>query len=240
MTADRRRALAVAGGHVALAIALVSGVSGCGGSDKADTPKGAEPTKALAAAKKNFDDAASVHLTLATDSRPSSGDAVLGADGTLTHQPAFEGKVKVVLSGFTADVPIVSVGGKVYAKLPLTPKYATINPSEYGAPDPAEFADTSKGISGLLLKMKDVKEAGKERVGKQVVSTYSGTLSGSYVAPIIPSADDSGSYDTVVGLDGDNRIVTLKVTGEFFAGGGDETYTIDFDDYDKSVKISAP
>jgi len=240
MTADRRRALAVAGGHVALALALVSGMSACGGDAKPKTSTGGDATKALAAAKKSFDDASSVHLTLSTDSKPTSGDAVLGADGTLTHQPAFDGKVKVVLSGFTADVPIVAVGGKVYAKLPLTPKYATINPSEYGAPDPAEFADTSKGISGLLLKMKDVKEDGQERVGKQVVTKYSGTLSGSYVAPIIPSADDSGTYDTVVGLDGDHRIVTLQVTGEFFTGGGDETYTIDFDDYDKSVKISAP
>jgi lipoprotein LprG len=224
----------------ALVTALVSGLSGCGGDEGTASPKAGDPTKALASAKKHFDDAASVHLTLATGSKPTSGDAVLGADGTLTHQPAFDGKVKVLLSGFNADVPIISVGGKVYAKLPLTPKYATIDPSEYGAPDPAEFADTSKGISGLLLKMEDVEEAGEERVGKQVVTRYSGTLSGSYVAPITPSADDAGTYDTVVGLDEDNRMVTLKVTGEFFTGGGDETYTIAFDDYDKSVKISAP
>ena len=240
MIADRRRAAARAAVVAALVSALASGLSGCGGDDSSTAPKAGDPTKALASAKKHFDDAASVHLTLATGSKPTSGDAVLGADGTLTHQPAFDGKVKVLLSGFNADVPIISVGGKVYAKLPLTPKYATIDPSEYGAPDPAEFADTSKGISGLLLKMEDVEEAGEERVGKQVVTRYSGTLSGSYVAPIIPSADDASTYDTVVGLDEDNRMVTLEVTGEFFTGGGDETYTIAFDDYDKSVKISAP
>jgi lipoprotein LprG len=239
MIADRRRPAAHLAVVTALVSALVSGLSGCGGDDS-EAPKADDPAKALAAAKKHFDAAASVHLILATDSKPTSGDAVLGADGTLTHQPAFDGKVKVLFSGFNTDVPIISVGGKVYAKLPLTPKYGTINPSEYGAPDPAEFADTSKGISGLLLKMEGVEEAGEERVGKQVVTRYSGTLSGSYVAPIIPSADDSDTYDTVVGLDEDNRLVTLDVTGEFFSGGGDETYTIAFDDYDKSVKISAP
>jgi lipoprotein LprG len=239
MIADRRRATSQAVVVAAMVSALLPGLAGCGGEDS-EPPKAEDPTKALASAKKQFDDAASVHLTLATASKPTSGDAVLGADGTLTHQPAFDGKVKVLLSGFNADVPIISVGGKVYAKLPLTPKYATIDPSEYGAPDPAAFADTSKGISGLLLKMENVEGAGEERVGKQVVSQYSGTLSGSYVAPIIPSADDSSTYDTVVGLDEDNRMVTLKVTGEFFEGGGDETYTIAFDDYDKSVKISAP
>jgi len=236
MPADRRRVVA----RAALVVALVSAVAGCGGNDKPAAAKGEDPTTALAAAKKSFDDASSVHLLLATTSKPTSGDAVLGADGTLTHQPAFEGKVKVVLSGFTADVPVVAVGGKVYAKLPLTPSYATINPSEYSAPDPAEFADTSKGISGLLLKIKHVEQDGTERVGKQVVTRYAGTLSGSYVAPIIPSADDSGTYATVIGLDTDHHLVSLKVTGEFFSGGGDETYTIAFDHYDKSVKISAP
>ncbi len=236
MTADRTRSIAVAGALLALALPL----SGCGGSDPAPAESGVAPEAALAKAKKSFDDASSVHLTLSTDSKPTSGDAVLGADGTLTHQPAFDGKVKVVLSGFNADVPIIAVDGKVYAKLPLTPKYAEINPSENSAPDPAEVADTSKGISGLLLKMDDVKKEGTKRDGKQVLTTYSGTLKGSYVAPIIPSADDSGTYKTVVGIDQDDQIVTLDVTGEFFSGGGDETYELTFDNYDKSVKISAP
>jgi len=236
MFADRTRSIAVAGALLMLTLPL----SGCGGSDPAPAQGGPTAEAALAKAKKNFDDASSVHLTLSTDSKPTSGDAVLGADGTLTHQPAFDGKVKVVLSGFNADVPIIAVDGKVYAKLPLTPRYAEINPSEYSAPDPAEFADTSKGISGLLLKMDNVKKEGTTRDGKQVLTTYSGTLKGSYVAPIIPSADDSGTYKTVVGIDQDGRIVTLTVTGEFFAGGGDETYELTFDNYDKSVKISAP
>jgi lipoprotein LprG len=234
MTADRPRSVAAAGVVLALALPL----TGCGSSDKPS--KGATAGEVLAAAKKNFDHAASVHLKLSTDSKPSSGDAVLGADGTLTHQPAFKGQVTVVLSGFNADVPIVSVDGKVYAKLPLTPKYSTIDPSEYGAPDPADFADTHKGISGLLLEMKDVAEDGTERDGKQVLTRYSGTLAGALVAPIIPSADSGSSYDAEIGIDQDDRIVTLEVTGEFFAGGGDETYRLQFDDYDKSVKITAP
>lgn len=236
MIADRTRRLTAAGALVSLTLALTS----CGGNDARTPSKGASATDVLATAKKNFDKATSVHLTLATDSRPTSGDAVLGADGTLTHEPAFEGKVKVLLSGFNAEVPIIAVGGVVYAKLPLTPKYAEINPSEYSAPDPAEFADTDKGISGLLLKMDNVTSDGTERDGKQVLNRYSGTLKGSYVAPIIPSAKADGSYDTVVGVDEDNRIVMLEVTGEFFSGGGDETYDLSFDDYDKSVKISAP
>jgi lipoprotein LprG len=235
MIAERPRPAVLAGVVLALALPL----AGCGGDDK---PKesSASPSAVLAKAKQNFDHAASVHLTLSTDSKPSSGDAVLGADGTLTHQPAFDGKVSVLLSGFNADVPIIAVDGKVWAKLPLTPKYAEINPSEYSAPNPADFADTDKGISGLLLQMGGLRKDGTQRNGKQVLTTYSGTLAGALVAPIIPSADDGSTYQAVVGIDQDNRITTLEVTGEFFSGGGDETYQLTFDDYDKSVKISAP
>ena len=235
MTGDRTRRLDAAGVVLALACSL----TGCGGDDEKPS-KGDSAAEVLAQAKKTFDDAASVHISLSTESKPTSGDAVLGADGTLTHQPAFKGNVKVLLSGFNADVPVVAVDGKVYAKLPLTPSYTPINPAEYGAPNPADFADADKGISGLLLRMEDVAEDGEERDGKQVVTRYSGTLDGGYVAPIIPSADKQGTYKAVVGINQDSQILTLEVTGDFFAGGGDETYDLSFDAYDKNVKISAP
>jgi lipoprotein LprG len=214
-------------------------LTGCGGSD--DPPaKAASTQDVLAQAKQKFDKARSVHLTLSTDDKPTSGDAVLGAEGTLTHQPAFEGKVTVVLGGFNAEVPVVSVDDKVYAKLPLTPKYVPIDPSEYGSPDPADFADTSKGISALLTKLAGAKKAGQQRDGSQVLTTYTGTLTGDLVEPIIPSASKSRSYRTTVGIDQDGAIVTLRVTGDFFAHDGDVTYDLKFDDYGKSVKISAP
>lgn len=219
-------------------LALLLPLTGCGGDKTPASDK--SPKEALALAKKTFDNASSVHLTLATTSVPTKGDAVLGADGTLTHQPAFEGKVTVVLGGFHADVPVVAVGDKVYAKLPLTLKYSEIDPSEYSAPNPADFADTDKGISGLLLKMKGLEEDGQERDGKVVLTRYSGTLAGSYVEPIIPSASGARTYKTVVGIDQDGRILSLKVTGDFFPADGDVTYNLTFDNYDKNVKITAP
>ena len=220
-----------------VALALLLPLAACGSGDD---EQGRSATEVLAAAKEHFDSADSVHLTLATKSTPSSGDGVLGANGTLTHQPAFKGTVKVMLGGFNADVPVVSVDGEVHAKLPMTVKYAVIDPADYGAPDPAEFADPERGISGLLLKLEGAEEHGEKRNGSQVLTTYAGTLLGSYVKPIIPSADAKGTYDTVVGVDQDDRITTLKVTGDFFSGSEDETFDMAFDDYDKAVTIEAP
>jgi lipoprotein LprG len=231
----RRRPILAAG---AVALALV--LTGCGGSSSGGGGKSEDPASALAAAKKSFDDASSVHLTMATGSKPSKGNAVLGAEGTLTHQPAFRGSVKALYLGITADIPITAVGGKVYAKLPFSAGYAAINPGDYSAPDPATFADPSAGISGLLTRLQGAKKAGQQRDGKVVVTTYGGSLPGSLVAPIIPSADSSGTYQTVVGIDGDGKIATLKVTGDFFDGSGDVTYDLTFDDYGKDVTITKP
>ncbi|MBO9520489.1 MAG: LppX_LprAFG lipoprotein [Nocardioidaceae bacterium] len=222
----------------ALGLALALAVTGCGGGEEGGAK--ADPQKVLAKAKTSFDQASSVHLTMSTGSKPETGDAVLGADGTLTHQPAFDGKVKVLFKGFNTEIPIVAVDGKVYAKLPFAASYAAIDPSEYGAPDPADFADPAAGISGLLLRLDGLKQKGKTREGKQVLTTYAGTLPGTLVKPIIPSANQTGTYRTLVGIDGEGRIATLSVTGAFFSGAGDVTYDLAFDDYDKSVTIKKP
>ncbi len=133
----RGRLTALLGALLAAALLL----SGCGGgSDSKDSPKAKSPTEVMQNAKKLFDDASSVHLVLATDSSPPAGsNGVLGATGDLTHDPAFEGDVKVVLSGLTATVPITSVDGKVYAKLPLSTGYATIKPGRLRRPRPGRL-----------------------------------------------------------------------------------------------------
>ncbi|HET9501206.1 MAG TPA: LppX_LprAFG lipoprotein [Marmoricola sp.] len=223
---------------VAVLLALAS-MTACGG-DGGSATKQEKPSDVLAQAKQKFDDARSVHLTLATDSTPTKGNAVLGADGTLTQQPAFEGSVKVLLSGFTADVPVTSVDGKVYAKLPLTPSYTQIDPAEYSAPDPADFADPDAGVSALLTQMQGVEKGAKSRKGSQILTTFTGTLPGKLVKPIIPSASAADTYATEVGIDDKGNIATIEVTGEFFSGGGDETYRLTFDDYGKSVTVTKP
>jgi lipoprotein LprG len=214
-------------------------VTGCGGGDK---PKAAEktPAEVMKIAKKHFDDASSVHIALSTESVPSSGNGVLGATGDVTHAPAFKGEVRAFISGFTATVPITSVGGKVYAKLPLQTKYAVIKPSAYGAPDPADFADPDNGISALLIKLEGLKKQGQSRSGGTILTTYSGTLPGSAVKKVIPSAVAKKTYKTLVGVDEKGTAITVKVTGPFFTGSDDVTYDVKLTGYGQGVTISVP
>jgi lipoprotein LprG len=235
MTRPRHRALSL------LAASLVTPMllTGCGGDGaaKKDAPS---PTEVMEQAKKHFDDASSVHIALSTGSTPTSGNGVLAATGDVTQDPAFKGDVKVVISGLTATVPITSLGGKVYAKLPLQTKFSVIKPSEYGAPDPADFADTESGLSSLLTQIDGLEEKGRKRSADTILTTYTGTLKGATVKKIIPSAVADESYDTSVGVDEKGYATTVKVTGPFFSGSDDVTYDVKLDSYDKGVEITAP
>jgi lipoprotein LprG len=233
----RGRLVALLG--VLLASALL--LSGCGGDSKAkDEPKGKSPTEAMTQAKKLFDDASSVHIDLSTDATPPAGsNGVLGASGDINHDPAFKGEVKVVLGGNTLNTPVTSVGGKVYAKI-LSTAYITINPADYDAPDPADFADPDKGLSALLTQLDGLKKGKETRSGDQILTSYTGTLPGAAVKEIIPSASAKKTYETEVGVDEKGYATTVKVTGVFFSDDKDVTYDVKLSDYGKGVKITAP
>lgn len=222
-----------------LAAALVPALllAGCGGSEGAEDKS---PAEVMQTAKEHLDEASSVRIALSTTSVPTSGNGVLGANGDLTGAPAFDGEVKVLLSGLTATVPVTSVDGKVYAKLPLATRYAVIDPAEYGAPDPADFADPETGLSSLLTSLDGLAEGDETRSGEQILTTYTGTLPGESVKTIIPSAAADKSYETRVGVDEAGRVGTVRITGPFFADGADVTYDLTFDNYDQGVEITPP
>lgn len=222
-----------------LAVATLMLATGCGGSTS-EKSKEKSPAEVMATAKQKIDEASSVHMMLSTDSTPTSGNGVLGATGDVTQEPAFEGDVKVVLNGLTATIPVTSTGGKVYAKLPLQTKFAVIDPAEYGAPDPADFADPDAGLSGLLTKLEDLKKGDRSRSADTILTSYTGALPGTAVKGIIPSAAAKQSYATKVGIDEKGYATTLQITGSFFNAGGDVTYDIKLDDYDKGVTVTAP
>jgi lipoprotein LprG len=220
----------------AVLLPLVLAANGCTHSQKATT----DPTTALAAAKRNLDATTGVHLTMSTPSLPQGVSGILTADGVATHDPAFRGNIKVLASGITAQVPVVAVGGKVYAKLPFTTKYVVINPADYGAPDPAGLMEARSGISSLLTAATGLSAGSQTRAGKTVVSTYDGRLSGAAVATVIPSARTGGTFTASFSVDAKDDLTRAVLTGPFYATGGNVTYTIGFDAYGSHPTITAP
>ena len=209
--------------------------------EKAATEKEKSPEDVLAQAKQTLDDTSGVNLTLATTDLPDGVTGITKAAGVGTHAPAFDGSITVVLSGNTFQVPVVAVDKKVYAQLPLTPGWQDVDPTEYGAPDPARLMNPRAGFSSLLSATTDV-EAGKSVRGgpnnTEILTPYTGTVPDTAVKNIIPGA--SGDFDATYTITDDGELREAELTGVFYESSPSMTYTIDFENYGTDKEIIAP
>jgi len=233
----RTRTLILTLASMTLALAGCTGSSDDGKADKADTAK---LQARLTEARKTLDDAETITISLATEKLPSGVTGLLSAKGKGNHSPAFDGKVKVVTGGSSVDADVIAVNGKVYAKTSFAPVFLTISPASLKAPDPASLLDADTGITQILVKTKKISEGGKSRDGSDVLTTIKGTLPGSLVKDIIPSADADESFDDTYRLDDDNVLRDAKLKGPFYPNGGDVTYTVKLTTSDTAVTIEPP
>lgn len=230
---SRRRRLA---GALVIATALV-GLQACSDDSGSDS---ASVEDTMTKAKQQLDETSGVDLALTTDKLPDGVEGILSAVGTGTRAPAFEGDLKVRVNNLTAEVPVVSVDGAVWAKLPFSSKFVPVDPADYAAPDPAELMAPEGGISSWLTEAEGL-EAGEEvRSGDRVLTTYAGTLPGESVAAVIPSADSGAEFDVEFRLDDDDKLVDATLTGPFYGKSGEVTYDLALSGYGTSEDITAP
>ncbi len=221
---------------LALAALLVL-AGGCSGEEETQDRTAAE---VLAEAKRQFDETSGVRLALSTAELPEGVDGVLAATGVGTHDPAFEGDLTVLLNELTVEVPVVALDGTVFAQLPFTKEFAEIDPSEYGAPDPATLMDPAEGISQWLTDAEELAEGGQTRDGGRVLTAYEGMLPGPAVAAVIPSADESADFEVTFLVDEGDRLGSVDVAGPFYGEGGDVDYTISLTEYGLEPDIQRP
>jgi lipoprotein LprG len=239
LTASRRRAR-IASAVLAGALTALS-LGACSGSDEGGGGSDATPEEVLAAAKTNLDETSGVQLTLSTKDLPDGVTGVEKAEGVGTHAPAFEGSITVVLSGQAFEVPVVAVDDKVYAQVPLTTGWQDIDPSEYGAPDPAQLMSTDTGFSSLLPATTDLEKGDSVRGGadnKEVLTEYTGTVPGDAVKNIIPTA--AGDFEATYTITDDDELRSVRLTGVFYPDSESMTYTVTFEDYGTDKDITAP
>jgi lipoprotein LprG len=219
---------------------LLSGTTGCsGGGD--DEKAARTPAQTLAAAKRTLDKTSGVHLTLDSKGVDSGTTALISGEGVLTQAPAFDGKIVVRVAGLEPEVPVVAVGGKVYAQLPLTTGWQDIDPGDYGAPDPSALMSPDHGLSSMLTATTGVKKGKTVRGGegnKEVLTSYTGTLPASSARVIVPSVQ--GDVDATYTVTADDELRQAVLTGDFYGTGSDQTYTVTVDRYGTRKDIKAP
>jgi lipoprotein LprG len=234
MTSTPGRRLRTLAAASAVPLLLVSACSG--GDDKEPST----PEDVLAEAKTQLDETSGVAISLTAGELPKGVDALIEATGVGTHAPAFEGDLKVLVNNLTLDAPVIAVEGQVFAQLPFTSEYNEVDPENYGAPDPATLMDPDIGLSSWLTAVEGVEEGDETRDGDQVLTSYTGTLPGSAVAEVIPSATVKADFDTTFRIDDEGRLVTAEVAGPFYGDVGDVDYTIGLDDYGTDKEVTAP
>jgi lipoprotein LprG len=217
-------------------VTLLMALAACGGSEVAPE----DPAGALAAAKGILDDTPGVRLTLSTSDLPAGVDGLKAATGVGTHPPAFEGTVELLVNDLSVQVPVVAVDGLVFAKLPFTTKYSEIDPAEYGAPDPARLMDPDSGISSWLTAATGLARRERIRDGAEVLTSYSGTLSGTSLASSIPSAVPTSDFAARFQVADNGELRAVVVTGPFYDEGGSVEYTVTLTGYGTDQQISRP
>lgn len=212
---------------------LLLAATACSGSGTSDEAVGDR----LAAAKQSFDAADFISFDLTSEDLPDGVTALEGASGTGTHAPAFTGEIDVQ-RGLSFSAPVVAVDGAVYAKLPFA-DWSTIDPTNYGAPDPAALMDEQTGLSSLLVHTEGAKVDGSERSGSAVLTKVTGTLAGAEVHALFPSAAKE-PFTVEFLLTDDDDLRSVSMTGAFYGDHDDGTYAIEFDLAADPVDISAP
>lgn len=221
---------------------LVGGLTGCSSEGSADrNGRGDRAAALLAEAKKTLDATSSVHFTLATADVPEGGTVVRGGEGSAVRPDKFKGDLKVSFASSLATVKVISVGGEFYAKLPISPFYARVNPAQFGASDPGRFMDPEGGVSNLLVKAEGAKLGKKSRVNGEVVQEVRATIAGSVVKDLLTSADAAKPVTATISIvEGSGELRKAVLRGPFYDKGVDSTFTIVLDRYGEKVDISAP
>ncbi len=236
MNPSRRRTPLLRAAVVVAAVLAVIGLAACSGDEQSSQ----DPEQRLAAAKTALDETSGVQIQLLTEDLPQGVSGLVSAQGIATHDPAFAGTIKVSASGVTADAEVVAVDGVVHAQLPFTTKFVEIDPADYGAPDPADLMSTQDGLSSLLTAAQGVEKGKQVRDGDAVLSQIVGTVPGSAVRAVIPSASAEADFDATFDLDDANRLTRVVLTGPFYPDTGDVTYTVDLEKYGVKKEITAP
>ncbi|MDO7869449.1 LppX_LprAFG lipoprotein [Nocardioides jiangxiensis] len=207
-------------------------------------PAGATPQKVMETAADKLDATSGVELLLTSAGLPDQGNGfvLVGGEGTAVKPDAFEGTLQIKALGLSTSAQVVATGGKVWIKNDLLgPGFKKIEPAQYGVPDPGALLAADGGVSDLIAETTQLDEGDTVRGGednKDVLTEYTGVLTGSQIQKVLGMG--AGDFKARYEVDSEGYLRTVELTGAFYAGEPDATYTVSLKKYDVSKEITAP
>ena len=202
-----------------------------------------DPASALAQAKTTLEAAKAVTLDLSSAQPiPSGNSGVSAAKGTGlidATTPKFSGEVTAVVAGAPVSSKVVAIGPDTWLNL-FGAGLRKVDVASLGAPNPSSFFAPGTGLSSMLSSVQNPAGGSEKRYGKEVLTSYTGTVPGSVVRSLLRLGPEDASYAAEFGIAKDtHQLRTAKLTGPFY-NNGDTTYSITLTDYGKTVDITAP
>jgi lipoprotein LprG len=227
----RRRCYGLAGAVTLVAVLI----AGCSQS----TPKG-DPSALLSAARQKLDAASSLHFSLTSNVPDRGKTTILAGKGDLERPDSIAGSFTISVSGFPAEVKVVSKGGVFAAQLPFAVGYVKTDPSRFGLENPAQLMDPNSGITSLLGGATNPKMGPQVRLEGELLDTVTATVPGDKI-PVLPDAAPQKPVALVALIDPHtDELRQISLTGPFTSSTSDGTYVLVLTAYDEHVDITLP
>ncbi|MDE3202807.1 MAG: LppX_LprAFG lipoprotein [Acidobacteriota bacterium] len=194
----------------------------------------------LQKAKATADSASAVHFVLSSSGVSLSGTNLVNGEGDLVRPSSMQGSFGVAISGFTANVKVVSVGGVFEAELPFTGHYTKTDPASFGLKNPAVLLDPAQGLTRLLTLAQAPTLGRSVRQSGELLETVSYSVPGSAV-PVIPDINPSKPVQLTVAINPKSyQLRTVTLTGPFTSATSNSTYVVTLSNYGEHVSITLP
>jgi hypothetical protein len=224
----------LAGLGVALAALAVAGCGDGGGGT------GKDPATIVRESAASTERVKSFHFALDISEVPTSakGLQLTGAEGDARAPDALKAEVGGTFAGFPLSTTLVSVGGKLWIKNPLSGSWQSVDVGT----TPGFLLDPRKGVLGVMRGMTDLKEDGSEDVGGVSTTRITGTIDASRVGPLVAVKPRPGSVDVTLWIGKDDGILRrIEVSGPVGADEkADAVRTVELSRFGEAVTVEAP
>jgi len=191
-------------------------------------------------AKKTADATRTLHFDLTSKDVSLSSTNIVSGNGDLARPDALAGSFSVAISGFVANVKVISKNGVFTAQLPFTNHYTRTNPANFGLQDPARLFDPSTGLTKLLTLSKNPKLGPRERINGELLDTVTYDIPGASI-PVLPDANPSQPVKMTVAINPSNyQMRSVTLVGPLTSATSDSTYTLTLTRYNQHVAITLP
>lgn len=222
-----------------LAVALM--LAACGGSSGGSK---ADPKTILANTAKRLNEVKSVHFDVAIDGNAfidtNRTISLRSASGDIVTPDRMQTKIKIGLGSANIDVSLVTLGDEKYQTNPVTGQWG---PAQEGFDySPTVFFDKEKGLSTIVLKLRDVEQLADEKIDGQDAYHLKGKVDRAVIDPITSGTieGDPVGVELWIAKDSSNLLKLVLTEPQTPNKAKPATWTLTLDKYDQPVTITKP